>query len=278
MVASANQDRADHWERFARNRSLNDPPVRPCSEDLGYFWEDANEWIEKRGMPRVLLLGVTPELYALPWPTGTDVQVVDRTQAMIDALWLGPKPAAHRADWLSVDLPKGSRDIVLCDGGLHVLTYPQGQHALIRRLHRILSDEGLCIFRLFVLPPRPETPDVVIRDLVEGKISNLSVLKLRLFMSMHPNAEEGIRLGDVYDTLIKAVPDMEGLAVKIGWPTERMMVFNNYRDLESRFHLLTLEQSIALFCHDPGGFRVHRLHTPSYDLGERCPTIAFQRS
>jgi SAM-dependent methyltransferase len=277
MMTPANQDRADHWERFARNRSLNDPPVRPCLEDLAFCWEDANEWTEKRGTPRVLLLGVTPELYTLPWPKGTDFRAVDRTQAMIDALWPGPKESAQCADWLSMDLPEGSRDVVLCDAGLHMLTYPRGQHALIRRLHRILSDEGLCIFRLFVLPSQPETPDLVMRDLLDGEISNLSVLKLRLFMSMHNNAEEGVRLGEVYDTLIKAVPDLEKLAVNIGWPTERMLVVNNYRNLESRFHLLTLEQTIDLFCRDPGGFRVHRLHTPSYELGQRCPTIALQR-
>ena len=277
MRTTVDQDRADHWERFSRNYSLNVPPIRPSSEDLAYCWEIANDWIQKRGVPRVLLLGVTPGLYHLPWPKGTDLLAVDRSQAMIDTVWPGPQDGAQCADWLSMDLSEGSRDIVLCDGGLHLLTYPQGQHELIRLLHRILSDEGLCIFRLFVLPSQRETPDVVIGDLLDGKISNLSILKLRLFMSMHRDAEEGVELGEVYDALIKAAPDLEALAVKIGWSKEHMLVINNYRGLKSIFHLLTIEQTIEMFCSNPGGFRVHRVLTPAYEPVQRCPTVALQR-
>jgi SAM-dependent methyltransferase len=267
----------EHWERFSRNYYLNVPPIRPSLEDLAYCWGIANEWIQKRGVPRVLLLGVTPGLYHLPWPKRTDLLAVDHTQAMIDAMWPGSKEAVLRADWVSMDLPKGSRDIVLCDGGLHLLDYPKGQHTLIRLLHRILSEEGLCIFRLFVLPSQRETPDVVIRDLLDGKISNLSILKLRLFMSMHEDAEDGVELGQVYDALIKAAPDLEALAVKIGWSKEHMLVINNYRGLKSIFHLLTLEQTIDLFCGDPGGFRVQRVLTPAYEPVRRCPTVALRR-
>ena len=274
---TVDHDPAGHWERFSRNYYLNVPPIRPSSEDLAYCWGIANEWIQKRGAPRVLLLGVTPGLYHLPWPEGTDLLAVDHTQAMIDAVWPGPKEAALCADWLSMDLPEASRDIVLCDGGLHLLDYPTGQRALIRLLHRVLSEEGLCIFRLFALPSQRETPDVVIRDLLDGKISNLSVLKLRLFMSMQEDAENGVELGDVYDALIKAAPDLEALAVKIGWSKEHMLVINNYRGLKSVFHLLTLEQTIDLFCGDPGGFRVLKVLIPTYEPVRRCPTVALQR-
>jgi len=48
---------------------------------------------------------------------------VDRTQAMVDNLWPGPKQEAHCTDWLALTLPDGSRDLVLCDGGLHPGAY-----------------------------------------------------------------------------------------------------------------------------------------------------------
>lgn len=270
------QSQNDAWQRHSRSYQLYGPPMRPSAHDLAFYWDSANEWIQKRGAPRVLLLGVTPELYNLPWPKGTDFMAVDRTQAMIDAAWPGPKNSVLRADWLSLNLPDGSRDIVLCDGGLHLLEYPQGQHRLIRLLRSILSDGGLCIFRLYILPSQRETPDAVIQDLLDGRIGNLDTLKLRLSMSMHNTAEEGVEAGQVYGALIKAAPDLEKLAVKIEWPIERMLLINDYKDMEYRFYWLTVEQVIDLFCGDPGGFRVHRLKTPSYELGQRCPTIALQ--
>jgi len=202
---------------------------------------------------------------------------VDHSQVAIDALWRGSRDAALCADWLSMHLPEGSRDIVLCDGGLHLLDYPTGQLELVRLLHRVLSDQGLCVFRLFVLPPTRESPDLVLHDLLAGTVGNPSLLKLRLFMSMHHRPEEGVELGKVYEALIEAVPDFEELALKIGWPVERASVIHNYKGLETRFHLLTLEQTIDLFCGDSGGFKTRGVQTPSYELGERCPTVAWQR-
>jgi SAM-dependent methyltransferase len=251
--------------------------MRPSSEDVANYWNAANDWIQMRGAPRVLLLGVTPELYNLPWPKGTDFMAVDSSQAMIDAVWPGPKDAVRCADWLSSDFPEGSRDIVLCDGGLHLLKHPQEQEELIRFIHHTLSHEGLCIFRLFASPAQKESPDVVIQDLVDGKIGSLDCLKLRLSMSLHKNAEEGVALAQVYDTLIKAVPDLEKLALKIGWPVECILAIKWYEGRKHRYYWVTVEEAIDLFCGYPGGFQLHQLRTAPYELGQRCPTIALQR-
>jgi len=251
--------------------------MRPTKEDLSNYWDMANEWIQMRGVPRVLLLGVTPELYGLPWPKGTDFLAVDSSQAMIDAVWPGPRKAARCANWLSLDLPKNSRDIILCDGGLHLLKYPQGQKKLIRALHRLLSADGICIFRLFVLPSKKESPGEIIHDLLSGKIDDPSALKLRLSMSLQNSAEEGIELGRVHRTLMRAVSSLEELAEKTGWPVESTLTINNYGDMRYKYYLPELEQAAAMFRIEPGGFQVHRLRTPSYKLGPCCPTIALRR-
>jgi hypothetical protein len=81
------------------------------------------EWIHHYGTPRVLAFGVTPEIYRLRWPKGTNFLAVDHTQAMIGAVW--PK-TVQCTEWLALSLPKNSRDI--------------------------LSDNGMCIFRLYVPP------------------------------------------------------------------------------------------------------------------------------
>jgi SAM-dependent methyltransferase len=275
MSDTVDQDQARLWERVSRNYSV--PPITPSREDLAYCWEAANEWIQRRGSPRVLLLGVTPGLYKLPWPDGTDFLAVDHSQAMIDALWPGPSEAVRCADWLSMGLPEGSRDIVLCDGGVHLLDYPQGQRGLVQVLHRLLSDEGLCVFRLFALPPVRETPDLVIRDLREGRIGNPSALKLRLFMAMHDGPVTGVELGQVFAGLMEAVPDLEAVAARIGWPAEQVLSINNQKDLKCRLHMLTLEETLGLFCADPGAFQLGSVRIPSYELGSCCPTVTLQR-
>lgn len=251
--------------------------MRPSAEDLSNYWDIANEWIQKRGAPRVLLLGVTPELYNLPWPKGTDFLAVDGSQDMIDAVWPGPEDIIRCANWLSLDLPEGSRDIVLCDGGLHLLSYPQGQHEIIRLLRRTLSHEGICIFRLFALPAQRENPDAVVQDLLDRQIGSLDIFKLRLSMSLQSKPGEGVELAQLYNKLVDTAPDLEKLAANIGWPAEHIKIFGYYRDIKYKYYWLTLEQTMDMFCMDPGGFQAHRLKIPSYNLGRRCPTIGMQR-
>jgi SAM-dependent methyltransferase len=247
-------------------------------EDIGFCRDAVQEWARQGGTPRVVLLGVTPELYSLPWPAGTDFLAVDRTQAMIDAVWPGPREAVLCADWLALALPEGSRDVALCDGGLHLLAYPQEQRRLVRVLRRVLSDQGLCILRLYVPPPRRESPEAVLSDLLEGRISSLNTLKLRLGMALLDGADEGVELGAVWRALHAVCPDLERLASRIGWPVERLLAINTYRGSRDRYHFVTVDQVCQLFCCSPGGFEVHCLRVPSYELGERCPTIVFRRS
>lgn len=277
LRAGSGDDTAGHWPEIARQWQRVGPPLRPTQEDIGLCWEAVQEWVRHRGTPRVLLLGVTPELYLLPWPKGTDFLAVDRTQAMIDSVWPGPREAVQCADWLALTLPDSSRDIALCDGGLHLLAYPQEQGQLVRVLRRILSDQGFCILRLYVPPPQRESPDAVLRDLLEGSIPSLNILKLRLGMALMESASEGVELGTVWRAIHAVAPDLERLALRIGWPVKHMLAINTYRGSTARYHFVTIDEVSDLFCGNPGGFEVHRLHVPSYELGERCPTIVLRR-
>ena len=274
----AERDRSGHWPEIARQWQQVGPPLRPAEQDIGFCSDAVGEWIRHRGAPRVLLLGVTPELYRLPWPTGTDFLAVDRTQAMIDTVWPGPREAVRCTDWLALALPDGSRDIVLCDGGLHLLAYPHEQQRLVRLLRAVLSDHGLCILRLYVPPPQRESPDTVLTDLLEGRIPNLNTLKLRLEMSLLEGAAAGVELGTVWRVVHEMAPDLAALASRIGWPVDHMLAINTYRGSTARYYFVTVDQVSELFCGSPGGFEVRRLSVPSYELGEQCPTIVLQRS
>jgi hypothetical protein len=266
-----------NWPRLARQWRQVGPPLRCVAQDLGFFWDAASGWIARHGAPRVLLLGVTPELYRLPWPEGTDFLAADHTRAMIENVWPGPKEAALCTDWVDLALPEGSRDIVLCDGGLQLNAYPHKQKRLVALLRGILAAGGLCILRLYAPTGERESPEEVLRDLLTRRIPNLNILKLRLGMSMMADVSEGVELDAMWRAVHKAVPDPEGLAAKLGWEAEHLLVINTYRGSTMRYHFVTVDQVRHMFCADPGGFELLSIRVPSYEFGEHCPTLVLQR-
>lgn len=271
------RDNAGNWPKLARQWAQVGPPLRPVAQDVEFCWDAVSEWMPGRGTPRVLLLGVTPELYRMPWPKGTDLLAVDHTPAMVEAVWPGPKEAVLCADWLALDLPGGSRDIALCDGGLHHLAYPQGQAGLVRVLRGALSDGGLCILRLYTPPARRESPQAVLRDLQEGRISNLNILKVRLGAAMTADVEQGVELDAVWRALQEAALDLDGLAARLGWPAEHMRVIHAYCGEKAHYHYVTVDQVCGLFCGEPGGFELIQVRVPAYELGEQFPTVVLKR-
>ena len=252
-------------------------PLRPSREDINLYQEVIQAWSVSNGAPRVLLLGVTPEIYGLAWSQATDFLAVDRSQAMIDGVWPGPRGSAKCGDWLEMDLAEASRDMVFCDGGLNLLAYPSDHRRLVDVLGRILPPGGLCILRLFAPPSRHEAPEIVMEDLVAGKISNLSVLKLRLWAALQHDASEGVELSAVWRVVKESVGDLEEFAGKIGWPVAQMLAINAYRDAPTHYHLLTVNEVISLFC-DRGAFRVGEVRIPAYEYGDRCPIVVLERT
>ncbi len=267
----------DHWGQFALLWRVMGPPLRPSQQEVGFYAEAAGEWMRLGGSPRVLLLGVTPEIYHLPWPEGTDFLAVDHTQAMIDHVWPGPPEAVRRAEWLDMGLPTASRDIVFCDGGLNLLKYPDEQKRLAHAIGDVLSDGGLCVLRLFVPPPQREEPGAILDDLLAGRIPNLNVLKLRLWMALRQSADEGVALRAVWRTVHDAAGDLEALAARIGWPVDHMLAINAYRESPAQYYLPTADEVTELFCGDKCGFDLRRVCAPDYELGRQCPTIVLGR-
>jgi SAM-dependent methyltransferase len=262
-------DLKSHWRRVG-------PPLRPAPQDVAFYLEAIAQWAAP-ARPRVLLLGVTPEIYHLPWPENTDFLAVDRTQAMIDTVWPGPKSAALCRDWRYLDLPAASRDLAFCDGGLHFLPYPYEQGRLAARLGKILAPGGECIMRLYAPPARRETPAKVLEDLLAGRIRDLNILKLRLGPSLQRRPEEGVALGDIWQAVRAVARDFDALAAKIGWPAEHLKALNVYRDSCFRYFFVTSEQVCDRFALAAGDFELYRRYVPDYELGEQCPTLVWRR-
>ena len=81
------------WTRQAAQWERLTSPGRPCGDDLAFFDGLANDFAARHSAPRVLLLGATPELATLAWPSGTDLLAVDRCPRMLSTVWPGyPRP------------------------------------------------------------------------------------------------------------------------------------------------------------------------------------------
>lgn len=269
---------AGHWPDIAKIWKQVGLPLRPSLQDIAFLNDAIGPWVRDNGAPRALILGVTPELYRLPWPNGTDVLAVDHTQEMINNIWPGPRNTAICADWATMPLQRSSRDIVLCDGGVHLLTYPHEHRIFVQTLHRVIASDGLCIFRLFIPPKEREEPDKVLQDLLEAKISNLNLLKLRLGMALHKDITQGVQLKCIWNAIHEVAPDLNRLASRLGWPIEHLLVINTYRDCPIRYYFLDLDDVCHLFCRSPGGFVLESLNIPTYEMGEQCPTVVFRRA
>jgi SAM-dependent methyltransferase len=261
----------DHWRNIAQQWQQVGPPLRPGPQDIATFESVIRQWPVA---PRGLIFGVTPELYRLSWPQGTDLVAVDNTQAMIDAVWPGPRSAVFCAEWTELPLPAASRDIVLCDGGMHLIS----DHVkLVRALHRVIAPNGLCAVRLFVPPDQREAPGTVLSDLLRGNIASTNILKLRLGMALQEDSKSGVQLGEIWNALHLVAPDLPELAAQLGWPVESLLAINTYRNSLMRYHFLSVAEVSHLFCDDPGGFKCETVRVPTYDLGEQCPTVVFRR-
>lgn len=251
-------------------------PLRPSIEDVTFMTKIVHEWSRNNGSIRALILGVTPELHDLDWPVGTKLMAVDRTQAMIDYVWPGSSHAVICSNWLDMPLQNASYDIVLCDGGFHLLSHPVDQQRLINKLQRVIAPNGLCLFRLFVPPTTAETPNDVWQDLIALKIPNLNVLKLRLGMALQQDVTDGVELAKVWDKLWEwSAADFNQLANYLNWPIEHLLIINTYRNNKARYHFLCTEGVCEAFCNQ--GFKWEYIYTPTYTLGERCPTVVLNR-
>lgn len=271
--------RSAHWQALARRWSAVGSPLRPLAEDLALVAAEAAAWSAAHGRaPRVLILGVTPELCRLGWPAGTTVRAADRSPDMIAAVWPGALDAVVCTDWRELGRfhAPASFDLVVCDGGLHLSPWPAGQARLAEVVATLLAPSGLAIFRLFSLPATRETPEAVIAALRAGAIPDMNRLKLRLGMALQASSESGVRLGDVWDRVAAAEPDLAALADRLGWAREHAEALVSYRGSDDRYHFVTTGDAVRAL-ESAGRLRHARTHVPGYAGGEQCPTVVWER-
>jgi len=262
------------WQMVASRWQKLGTPLRPSEEDQKIVTKAVYSWISENGKARILLLGVTPELAEIELPEDSELLSVDYCREMLDHVWPDldePNKKAIVANWLDLPLENHSRDLVISDGPFGAMRYPVDFRNLLQSVSRVLQPDGQFIFRTFIKPDPPEDPHHVYEDALAGKISSFSTFQYRLVTALQPDTETGTNFNDVYLSWKTDGPNPETLATNTGWSMENIQKFESYCGSDFVFTFPSLEQLRDLIIDE--GFRELECIWPSYEFGNRCPTI-----
>lgn len=274
-------DVGEHWRTLAAQWALFSSPGRPCDEDVIIFEEmlaaDTDLFVTT-AKKRAWLLGITSEIVAAPWLQKFDLFAVERVRAMIDAMWPGDtgQRQAICADWTRAPFPDDSFDLVIGDGCLMVVGFPDELSRLLESLHRILRSDGYLMLRLFCRPDIAEAPDAVIADLLAGRIGSFQAFKWRLAMAAQGLTDApDVAVDDVWQIWNAARIDTHALAQACGWPPEQVRTMEFYRGSPARYNFMRFDDTIQHLRH--AGFDLVATRTGSYELAERCPHVLLKK-
>jgi SAM-dependent methyltransferase len=259
-----------NWARASQLWDFVGPPLRPHPTEIKLFREALPPAEE---LQCALLFGVTPELYALPWPGHTELFAIDTARVMIETVWPGSRDAIVRGDWMALPFSRGSMDVLLIDNGLALHSYPDGQASLAASMRRVIRPGGVCIMRLLAQPEKRESVEDVVADI--DQIPDLNALKFRLWMALQETAARGVRRHDVWKAIHDAARgDLAALAERTGWPTTHVLSVDYHRDVQLTYHFSGVDQVRELFA---DGFEIERVQYADHMFGHACPVVSLRR-
>lgn len=266
------------WSQQASRWAHVGAPTRPTAEDGRLMLESLTGlWTDASRARRLIVLGVTPEVVSLPWPTRGELTAYDASAAMIAAAWKAhPELPSRvvRADWRALPLPDGSVDLAAGDGCLTALPGLATARAVAAELARVLAPEGRLVMRCFLRPDRAESVESVREDVLRQRVRNFGTLKWRLAMALCDPLSSTVLPATVHSTFERLFPDRARLAAVTGWSLESIGTLDSYRAMQSCFTFPTRGEVEELF---RPGLVVERELTGHYELAERCPTLLLRR-
>ena len=218
---------------------------------------------------RVLLLGVSPELYGL----GRDLTAIDADADQIAAAWPGDRKDRRAVldDWRKMAPGWGPFTAACGIGTLNALDWPLGVRAVFRQLERLLAPGARIAFRSFLTPNVPESLAQVRDAALSGQISGLAELRLRLAMARpdpaHGPRVEAAAFAAAFD---RAFPDRAATARAVGCSLEELATLTESASPAPNAYP-TREELFAIL---PQCFAAPRLvPAGAHALAERCPIL-----
>lgn len=279
-LASA-PDVSQFWRILAGQWALLGSPVRPCAEDVRIVEEmlaTETNLLGSHAKKTAWLLGVTPEIAAARWLQDVDVIAVERVRAMIDSVWPGDTGSRRAicANWLHTPFPDECFDLVIGDGALTPVGFPDELSLLLSSVHRCLRRDGYFALRLFCRPDIAETPDAVIAALRSGTIDSFHAFKWRLAMALQGiDDAPDVAVDSVWQVWHAARIDARALAAAHGWSPAEIGTMELYRGSPARNNFMRFD--VAMGHLRRAGFDLAATRTGNYYLAERCPHVLLRK-
>lgn len=267
----------NYWDLLAGQFQYQQPPLRPGREDISIF-----ERLISGTRPAfpclpidALLLGVTPEIVNLAWPAGSHLLAVEKSQPMIKLIWPGDIPGRRRVlreNWFDLKVQDHSLDLVMGDGVLTALSYPDQYRQLAGLVSRWLKPEGRLLFRVFARPEKAETLEAILADLRANRISKFDILKWRLAMMLQKSIGEGVVLDEVYRAWANIEREHPLPLAQTGWPAATVNTIKLYEGRMERYTFPTVKELDDAFSPQ---LRRASIVEPGYDFGHCCPIVSY---
>jgi SAM-dependent methyltransferase len=196
---------------------------------------------------------------------------------MASALWpyngAANNPRLVLSDWRFLPFRNAGADIVVGDGCINCLRYPDSFRAFARSTSRLLSSDGLLVIRCYIQPDRKESPEEVIAQIDSDGPETIHQFKFRLLMALQANAIEGIAVRRVYDYWARHLPDGSRPVSHPGWSQAAFELISLYRGVDT-VHTFPTREELGEILNE--FFIEVDISIPPYHLGERCPTIVLK--
>ena len=165
------------------------------------------------------------------WAPASRLLAVDRSIEMVQAVWPGDIPEQREVvcgDWLTLPQKDRSCDIVVGDGSINCLRYPDDFRMLARQVSRVLRDDGIFVSRCYIQPTVLEQPERVFASILDSL--SFHHFKFRLLMAMQPGVRQGVAVNDVYRFWSAQNVDVDSLVSRTGWDRSAIEMMDLYRD------------------------------------------------
>ena len=264
------------WTGLARHWQAVATPLRPGPEDVCYVQRVVDALAAHVRRPRVLLLGVTPELSTLEYPADANLVAVDSSPEMLRAWWTPPRGCGSLAllgRWQTLPVRDTSVDLVLADASFCALPDVAGMRQVMARVAAAMRPGALLCGRTFVSPAQPECLDDIVDDLRSGRAGSVHATKWRVAMALQGDRDDGVALARVLEA-IEAAGERCVLGARNGWSEASMATLDAYRGVSSRLCFPSLSRTRELFGEH---FDELDCRLPGYELGDRCPMLLSRR-
>ncbi len=224
---------------------------------------------------RAVLLGVTPGIATMRWPSGTSLLAVDWADGMLQHVW--PRVGfpdytdVVRADWRELPLADGSVDLVVGDGCYSAMSSLADARQLNQEMRRVLQPRGWYCLRSFCRSERTPSVEACFAELDSGRVQNLDLFRWRLAMAVHGESRYGVVLGKVwriwqyYTGRVRSDP--------LRWSEHQRVNMARWEGVKARFLFPSRRELQELA--EPG-FDLVAYDLPAYESAEHFPRLLMR--